>query len=111
NADVLFDLNCGDLPEELKESFDVVLDPGTIEHVFHIPHSLKNIFHMLRLGGRVIHISPSSNHMDHGFYMFSPTFFWDYYTANQFDLSFVKIIRYKPQWVFPWKIASYSPGE
>jgi len=111
NADLLYDLNLDCLPPELKEAFDVVLDPGTIEHVFHVPNSLKNIFNLLQVGGRVIHISPSSNHIDHGFYMFSPTLFSDYYTANRFDLQPLKIIRYKPQPVYPWGIATYSPGE
>jgi hypothetical protein len=110
NADILFDLNQNELPAALKESSDVVLDPGTIEHVFHVANSLKNIFHLLKSGGRVIHISPSSNHLDHGFYMFSPTLFSDYYAANRFDLSSLKMIQYKPQPVFPWKIAAYSPA-
>src|SRR5271156_3187016 len=74
-ADIVFDLNHPELPTELRGAFDIVLDPGTIEHVFHVPNSMKNIFQLLSIGGRVIHTSPSSNHLDHGFYMFSPTFF------------------------------------
>ncbi len=110
-ADVLFDLNNPDVPANLKESADLVLDPGTIEHVFHVANSLKNIFHLLKVGGRVIHISPSSNHLDHGFYMFSPTLFADYYAANRFDVLGLHMIQYKPQPVFPWKIAPYTPHE
>jgi len=110
NADLIYDLNLSSLPRELQGGFDLVLDPGTIEHVFHVPNSLKNIYDLLRVGGRVIHISPSSNHLDHGFYMFSPTLFWDYYTANQFDISGLRIIQYQPQPVFDWKIAEYVPG-
>jgi len=109
NADVIYDLNRDLLPADLVSSANVVLDPGTIEHVFHVPNSLKNIFKMLQVTGRVIHIAPSSNHMDHGFYMFSPTLFRDYYLANQFDLQPLKIIRYKPQSFLSWKIAAYFP--
>lgn len=109
NADVIYDLNQDLLPADLVSSANVVLDPGTIEHVFHVPNSLKNIFNMLKMEGRVIHIAPSSNHMDHGFYMFSPTLFRDYYFANQFDLQPLKIIRYRPQSCLSWKIASYFP--
>jgi len=111
SADVLFDLNDNEVPAQLKESADLVLDPGTIEHVFHVANSLKNIFHLLKVGGRVIHISPSSNHLDHGFYMFSPTLFADYYTANRFDVRALKMIQYRPQPIFPWKIATYSPQD
>lgn len=108
-ADVIYDLNLEHLPSHLCNSADIVLDPGTIEHVFHVPNSLKNIFGMLRIGGRVIHIAPSSNHMDHGFYMFSPTLFLDYYRANHFQLQPLQVIRYRPQAIFPWKIAPYTP--
>ncbi len=108
-ADAIYDLNADCLPESLRNSADVVLDPGTIEHVFHVPNSLKNIFGMLRVGGRVIHIAPSSNHMDHGFYMFSPTLFFDYYQANRFQLQPIQMIRYRPQAIFSWKIAPYTP--
>ena len=89
------------MPPELKEAFHVVLDPGSIDHVFYLPNSLKNIFQMLKIGGRCIHISPSSNHIDHGFYMFSPTLFWDYYTENKFSLNSINVIQYRPQWVYP----------
>lgn len=109
NADVIYDLNQDLLPVDLVSSANVVLDPGTIEHVFHVPNSLKNIFNMLKVGGRVMHIAPSSNHMDHGFYMFSPTLFRDYYFVNQFDLQPLKIIRYRPQSCLSWKIATYFP--
>jgi hypothetical protein len=50
----------------LVGQFDVVLDSGTIEHVFHIPDALKNVLSLAQ-GGRVICMSPSSNHVDNGF--------------------------------------------
>lgn len=34
----------------------------------------------------MIHASPSHNHADHGFYVFNPTIFYDFYTANGFDV-------------------------
>lgn len=109
NADIVFDLNQSELPMELRGAFEIVLDPGTIEHVFHVPNSMKNIFQLLSIGGRVIHTSPSSNHLDHGFYMFSPTFFQDYYRANKFTVHSLNIIRHKPQPIYPWSISKYTP--
>jgi hypothetical protein len=108
-ADLQFDLNQPTLPNKLKEEFDLVLDPGTLEHVFHLPHSLHNIFQALKVGGRVIHIAPSSNHFDHGFYMFSPTLFADYYKANFCPIQALKIIRYDSCSKKPWKITPYTP--
>lgn len=106
-----FDLNKPDLPPELLGSFDVIIDSGTSEHVFHIPQVLSNIHRMLRVGGRAIHLSPSSNHIDHGFYMFSPTLFWDYYTANGYTINTIQVIRYTQRHsIDPWEVSNYTPG-
>ena len=111
-AHYIFDLNSSEVPKHLLEAFDVIIDGGTIEHVFHIPNVLNNIYKMLRQGGRVIHLSPSSNHIDHGFYMFSPTLFWDFYTTNKFEINSSQLFRYTPRRhnVAPWEISDYVPG-
>ncbi|MCA8924950.1 MAG: class I SAM-dependent methyltransferase, partial [Planctomycetes bacterium] len=109
-AEHLFDLNQAELPAELAEGFDFVFDGGTLEHVFHLPHALNNLFRLLRPGGRIMHMAPSSNHVDHGFYMFSPTFFWDFYSANRFRVETVQLLRYLPDHHAPWTVWDYTPG-
>jgi SAM-dependent methyltransferase len=94
NADTMLDLNHRDAWKAHAGRFDFIFDGGTIEHVFHVPNSLANIGNMLKEGGRVYHLSPSSNYIDHGFYMFSPTLFWDYYSANRYDLNTLQVFRY-----------------
>jgi hypothetical protein len=71
---------------------------------------LKNFHGLAADGGVVIHISPSSNHVDHGFYMFSPTFFQDYYSANRWDILCHYFFRYSPNYKAGWKIYEYKPG-
>ena len=112
DAEYIFDLNSPDIPSTLKEQFDVVIDHGTMEHVFHIPNCLANIHGMLKVGGRVIHSSPSSNFIDHGFYTFSPTFFHDYYSANKWVIHTIQVIRTNPQYqeVEAPFFADYEPG-
>lgn len=111
-ADTVFDLNSEALPDSLLGQFDAVIDGGTIEHIFHVPNVLNNIFKMLKVGGRIIHLSPSSNHIDHGFYMFSPTLFWDYYYCNGFEVNTCQVGRY----IGPrhdtdlWQLSRYQPG-
>jgi SAM-dependent methyltransferase len=110
-ASVLFDLNATDLPAELNNRFDFIADHGTLEHVFHIPNALNNIFKMLRENGRVLISSPTSNFVDHGFYMFSPTLFFDYFTANQFDIHSIQVTQSSPQQqTDPCFYADYEPG-
>ena len=111
DADFIFDLNRSETPQELVERWDMVFDGGTIEHVFHVPNAFANIFKFLKLGGRIVHIAPSANHMDHGFYMFSPTLFWNYYTANGFDVNVCQVFRYTTDlYGGPWEISDYHPG-
>jgi len=110
-ADHAVDLNKDDPSPELDGQFDLVYDGGTLEHVFHVPNALHRIFRMLRVGGRVLHTSPCANYLDHGFYMFSPTFFVDFYSANCFDINAVQMMRLaRNSEAVPWEISNYTPG-
>jgi SAM-dependent methyltransferase len=104
-AEIVHDLN---LPpaSELLERYDLILDSGTLEHVFDIRQALMNIALMLRPGGRVIHLAPTNNYVNHGFYQFSPTIFFDYYGANGFTDLRAFIIEhdtYLPE-SLPWDV-------
>lgn len=111
DADYICDLN-GKIPEGLIDRFDTIIDAGTLEHVFDLPRTLKNIFSMLRIGGRIIHIgSPASNGIDHGFYSFSPTLFHDYYTANKLEINGLYLIRaFSRRKQMVWDLFRYDPG-
>lgn len=109
-ADIIADLN-NPVPAHLKGRYDVIFDGGTSEHIFNFPQVLKNIFDLLKPGGIVIHASPSHNHVDHGFYMFSPTVFYDFYTANKFDILKSYIFEFKADSnEHDWLIYDYTPG-
>ena len=82
-AELVYDLN-QPVPQSWWDRFDGILDSGTLEHVFAVPTALANLARMLRVGGRVIHISPCNNFANHGFYQFSPTLLADFYEANAF---------------------------
>jgi SAM-dependent methyltransferase len=84
HAEIIQDMN-RPVPAALHGRFDLIIDGGTVEHVFDVRQSLSNIAHMLAPGGRVIHISPTNNYVNHGFYQLSPTLYFDYYAANRFS--------------------------
>jgi SAM-dependent methyltransferase len=92
-ADHLFDLNAAETPAPLCDAFDVILDGGTMEHVFHIPHFLANLHRMLKVGGRLISFVPASNMVEHGFYSFSPCLFVDWATANGYEISALNLLK------------------
>jgi len=83
-ADIVADLN-HPVPPEYAGRFGLILDGGTMEHVFDIRQGMKNTADMLRPGGRAVHITPVNNYVNHGFVQVSPTLYHDYYVANGFD--------------------------
>ncbi len=64
------------LPAELINKFSVLVDGGTLEHVFNFPQAIKNCMNMIEPGGHFIGFSPANNLMGHGFYQFSPELFY-----------------------------------
>lgn len=114
--DHLLDLN-EPLPAGLAGRFDAVFEAGTIQHVFHLPRVFANLHALLKPEGRMVHgMAPSTNHVDHGFYMFSPTLFHDFYTANGWRLDAEWFFEFFPFWVRGrfdsprWAIRRYEPG-
>ena len=111
-ASIIHDLNAPDIPPELQHQFDVVIDHGTLEHVFHLPNALHAIFQFLKVGGRAITSSPSSGFFDHGFYMFQPTLFLDFYTVNKWDISSLQVVQFSfNQETEPCYFTDYYPGQ
>jgi SAM-dependent methyltransferase len=83
-AEIIADLNQPIIAPD-REPVDAVIDSGTLEHVFDVRTALANIVALLKTGGRALHLSPTNNFVNHGFYQFSPTLFVDFYRANGFS--------------------------
>lgn len=86
NADFQFDLNKRGLSSAVKHQFDLVIDCGTMEHVFDVRQVMENITGATKTDGAIIHVMPGNNTFDHGFFQFSPTLFSDYYSCNRYDI-------------------------
>lgn len=74
-ADFVHDLN-QPVPPEWEERFDVVIDGGTLEHVFNFPVAIANCMKLVKTGGYLILFTPANNYFGHGFYQFSPELFY-----------------------------------
>lgn len=70
-ASLIHDLNRS-TPAQLNETFDVVVDGGSLEHVFNVPVALSSLMRMAKVGGHVCLSVPANNLCGHGFYQFSP---------------------------------------
>ena len=84
-GEIISDLN-NPLNPELVGEFDIVLDPGTMEHCFNIGQVITNFLAMAKIGGHIIHLNPLFV-LNHGFYNFSPTFYQDFYIDNGHKLA------------------------
>lgn len=115
-ADVVADFNLP-MPAELHGRHDLVFEGGTLQSIFDLPQAMTNIFQLLKPGGRIIHaMTPSHNHVDLGFFMFSPTFFHDYYVGNGWQLDTLLLCEHFSYFVAgrlessPWDVYEYEPG-
>jgi hypothetical protein len=99
-ASVVHDMN-QPVVEELKGRFSVVIDGGSLEHVFDFPRAIRNVMEMVRLDGWFLGITPANNFMGHGFYQFSPEVFFRLFdSANGFRTERVLIFEdtSRPRW-------------
>jgi SAM-dependent methyltransferase len=81
-ASHIFDLN-DPVPTQFYNQYDTIIDSGSLEHIYDIRTALQSIARMMRPGGQVIHINPSNNFCGHGFYQFSPEFYFSTYSASR----------------------------
>ncbi|HXI68948.1 MAG TPA: class I SAM-dependent methyltransferase [Verrucomicrobiae bacterium] len=85
-ATLLHDLNRS-FPEKLRGTFDLVIDGGTLEHIFDFPAALRHCLELVSVGGHFITITPANQWMGHGFYQFSPElYFRAFQKENGFTL-------------------------
>lgn len=106
-ARIIHDLNNPVPPPGTESRFDVVLDRGVSDVVFDFPVCLSSTARMARIGGRVIHFLPSSNHVEMGYVMPSPRALLAFYEANSFSIEALWLIR--QPWLTRWPtIAVYD---
>jgi hypothetical protein len=100
HASIVHDMNLP-IPESLKESFSVVIDAGTLEHIFNFPVAIRNCMEMVEVGGHLLLMTPANNFMGHGFYQFSPELFFRVCSAeNGFEMTKAILCEVDPR--APW---------
>src|SRR5690606_15805740 len=62
------------VPSKLKAQWDMLVDVGTLEHIFDPISAVMNYRDLVRENGSLILIVPSNNQSGHGLYQFSPEF-------------------------------------
>ncbi|GAB2878109.1 hypothetical protein ACCI51_08695 [Microbulbifer echini] len=80
-ASITWDLN-HPIDSTLEGYYNTVLDFGCSEHIFDIAQAIKNIAKLCKVGGLIIHSVPANQSCGHGFYQFSPEFFFSLYNKD-----------------------------
>lgn len=70
------DLNAPPPAEPPAQTYDLVYDGGTLEHVFHFPNAIANCMSLVKVGGHFMASLPADQWLGHGFYQFSPELFF-----------------------------------
>lgn len=96
-ADIVHDLNLP-LPVEHHGQYSLVIDAGTLEHVFDVPVALRSVLSAVRPGGHFVSITPTNNESGHGFYQFSPELWFRVLSPeNGYELEELLIREMHPQ--------------
>jgi len=74
-ASVIHDMNIP-IKSELKSKYTLVIDGGSLEHIFNFPIAIKNCMELIQKNGFYIGITPTNNFFGHGFYQFSPELYY-----------------------------------
>jgi len=91
-ATFVHDLN-EPFPDQMSGAFNLVLDGGTLEHVFDFPRALRHCMGLVATRGHIVLTTPANQFMGHGFYQFSPELFFRVFCPdNGFALR--KIVAY-----------------
>lgn len=64
------------ISDQVLEGYSLVMDGGSLEHVFNVKQAFQNALSMVELNGHYLAITPTNNHMGHGFYQFGPDLFF-----------------------------------
>lgn len=88
----LGDLNYPVLEASEHGKYQLVIDPGTIEHVFNIGQALVTALQAMAVGGVAFHVNPLGM-PNHGYWNISPLAFHDFYTSNGCEILRMDALR------------------
>ena len=95
NCDIMHDMNTR-IDSKYFEKFDIVIDGGSLEHIFNFPVAISNCMNMIKKGGSFFSFTMANNHMGHGFYQFSPELFFRVFDdRNGFNVTNLLLEKHK----------------
>lgn len=97
-ASIVHDLN-DPIPDELRGRYSLLIDAGTLEHVFNVAAGLQSAMEMVAEGGHLATFNPTNNFFGHGFYQFSPELFFRAFSReNGYEVERVLVAEEGGEW-------------
>jgi hypothetical protein len=79
-----------------------------MEHIFHVPNYLENVYDLLKLEGHFLKVVPCNNWVNHGFFQFSPTLQNDYFEQNSWKVLERWLIDIDDHWPSSLRVQKFS---
>lgn len=83
-TEIIHDFNKS-ISKKYHNKFDIVFDFGSLEHIFNIAEAISNLARIVKVQGLIFNENPLLM-LNHGFYSFNPTFYYDFFAENGFDV-------------------------
>lgn len=109
-CDFLADLSLPNSVSTNHPRFSTICDFGSMEHVVNPIEFLRNLGSLIRPGGTILHSNPANGSVGHGYFQFSPEFFFSAYKGifSTQSISCFLVDRKKPDTF--WKVEEIKPG-
>ncbi|MFT2111652.1 hypothetical protein [Marinomonas sp. 2405UD68-3] len=86
NNCINIDLNTDIINDKYKNSFSVVTNFGTTEHIFNQANCFISAHNACAVDGIIIHVVPFQKNNEHGFYNYQPNFFFSLALSNNYEI-------------------------
>ena len=88
-ADLRYDLN-SPVPYSQHEKYQVLMDLGSLEHIFDTKQVLENCMRMVKIGGLYILHTSVNGYIYHGLHVFNPMLITEAFRLNGFDIIYLR---------------------
>ncbi|MBM3542908.1 MAG: hypothetical protein FJX44_00140 [Alphaproteobacteria bacterium] len=82
----IVDLNQDTLPKRHRNSFDLILNCGTSEHILNQMNVFKVIHEAARIGAMIYHQVPTTGHINNGYLCYHPRLFRELPHVNGYEI-------------------------
>jgi hypothetical protein len=86
---IRLDLNTDQVPEALRQQFDLVVNAGTTEHVANQAQAFRIIHDLTKIGGVMFHEVPAGS-WNHGLVNYTPKFFLLLHKQNDYEQVYLR---------------------